>query len=159
MRLESGEQLGSGQRLLLRIQYLLVVATIVVAVLVWLPAPEFVAPLATAGLLLVLAYIWFVAGLQLVVPVLKDRDDILPGVLAVLAPAMAMAWAGLLAPPVWGAGLLFVAVLLQRLVERAPTFVALWPAQWQQSRRQQSQLLLVALASIGVAQWYPLYWG
>ena len=158
MRLESGMQLNHGQRLLLRAQYLLVLLVVLVALLVWLPAPEFVVQVARPGLLLALAYVWFVAGIQVAGPALVARGDMLPGLLLALGPALLMALTALLLPLLQGTGLMFGAVLILRLVERAPSFAALWPAQWQRGRRQQTQLLLVALVSIWVAIWYALYW-
>lgn len=157
MRLESGNKLPAGLRTLLRLQYLLVFAVVAVAVWVWVPEPAAVAGSARVGLVLAASYVWFCAALNLL-RVAEHRSVDLPGVLAFMVLLMAAALVALLLSPLPGALLVLASVALLQLPEKTTVLAQCWPTVWLAGRSQQGRLLLVALASITLALWYPANW-
>lgn len=157
MRLESGKQLPDGLVLLLRFQYLVILALVLVGIWVWVPPPEDVPAVARPGLVLAAAFIWYASGLSLL-RVAEGRATLLPGLLLYNLLPLSVSLLALLLEPLHGASLLLLAVAIQGLPERLPSIAAQWPVAWLIARRQQNRLLLVALASIVVALWYPEHW-
>ena len=145
MRLESGTQLPARAARLLRVHYLFVLAVVVLGVLVWVPEAEGRLLPARWACLMVSLYLWQVAGIYLAG---LFRQDDAPRPVAGLGLALSM--------PLTEAGraaVLLIVLIWLALIEHLPSQRAYWPAAWLQSRRQQTQLLAVALASVAVAAW------
>ena len=154
MRLESGTQLPARAARLLRVHYLFVLVVVVLGVLVWLPEAEGRLLPARWACLMVSLYVWQVAGIYLA-GLLQQEDATRPVAGLGLALSMPLA-VSLLAwwlPEAGRAVVLLIALIWLALIEHLPSQRAHWPAAWLQARRQQTQLLAVALASVAVAAW------
>src|SRR5690606_39380459 len=123
----------------------------VVGVLVWVPEADGRLLPARWACLMVSLYLWQVAGIYLAG---LFRQDDAPRPVAGLGLALSMpltvsllAW---LLPEAGRAAVLLIALIWLALIEHLPSQRTYWPAAWLQSRRQQTQLLAVALASVAV---------
>ncbi|WP_162925707.1 hypothetical protein [Isoalcanivorax indicus] len=166
MRLEQGQVLPPRAATLLKVCYSLVLLIVVLGICAWLPEGDGRLWLGQGVNLLVALYLWLLAGLYLAPLFAEDTADgkvqaqgqaqgqtQAPGLgLALMLPLLPAAAAPLM--PVAAGGItLLVAVLLLALIEALPSQKALWPASWYQARKQQTQLLVVALVSAAVAAW------
>mgnify|MGYP000152972398 CR=1 FL=1 len=156
MRLEQGQVLPPRAAQLLKVCYALVLLVVLLGICAWLPEDQGRLWLGRGVNLLVALYLWLLGGLYLSPLFLEPADSpdpqapglglalMLPLLLAAAAPMLSVAMGGVL---------LLVAVLWLALIEALPSQKAQWPAAWSKARRQQTQLLVVALASAAVAAW------
>lgn len=158
MRLEQGQVLPPRAARLLKVCYALVLLIVLLGISAWVPGDEGRLWLARAVNVLVALYLWLLGGLYLA-PLFGSptgqgpEGHSAPGLGAALTVPLLLAAISPLMPPGVGAPVLLVAVLLYLLIEKLPSQAALWPVAWRTARRQQSQLLVVALASVAVAAW------
>lgn len=154
MRLEPGTQLPVRAVRLLRIHYLFVLVVVLLGVLVWVPEAQGRLLPAHWACLIVSLYLWQVSGIYLA-GLFETDVAVQPASgfgLALSMPLMGtlLAWG---MPEAVRAGVLLVALVWLALIEHLPSQRTRWPAAWLHARRQQTQLLAVALASIAVAVW------
>ena len=158
MRLETGGDLPPGLLSLMRLHLLIILVVIVLAILVWLPGRAVIASLTALALVLVLVHLCLLAGTQFGVLFQSQRQEWMPGILLAQGTPVVLGVLALMLPVLWGTGVMFLATLLARLPERAPTLARLWPDRWQAARIQQHRLLMVAITSLFLALWYTEYW-
>ena len=154
MRLEPGTQLPIRAARLLRVHYLFVLGVVVLGVLVWIPEAEGRLLPAHWACLMVSLYLWQVSGIYLAG--LFDVDAAAQpagGLGLALSMPLAVSLLAWWVPEAGRAGVLLIALIWLAVIEHLPSQRTRWPVAWLQSRRQQTQLLAVALASIAVAVW------
>lgn len=169
MRLEQGQVLPPRAATMLRLHYALVLLIVLLGICAWLPEAEGrLWPVRGANLLTAL-YLWHLAGLYMA-PVFslagsanvaaggraeggEEETGVAPGLGIALCIPLFAAAAALLLPLAAGATMLLLAVLVFAGIEHLPSQRRLWPVPWLAARRQQTQLLVVALASAAVAVW------
>ncbi|MCH8544485.1 MAG: hypothetical protein LAT61_13025 [Alcanivorax sp.] len=164
MKLEQGQVLPPRAATMLRLHYALVLLVVLLGICAWIPeADGRLLPVRGVNLLTAL-YLWQLAGLYMA-PVFAPSPDpaesplsageggVAPGLGIALCIPLLAAVAALFMPLAGGAVLLLLAVLVFAGIEHLPSQRRLWPVPWLAARRQQTQLLVVALASAAVAVW------
>ncbi|MBZ2188293.1 hypothetical protein K8B33_04255 [Alcanivorax sp. JB21] len=160
MRLEQGQMLPPRAALMLRLHYALVLLIVLLGICAWLPEAQGRLLLARGVNLLTALYLWQLAGLYMAPvftpasgPDAAEDGGAAPGLgLALSIPLLAAA-AAVFMPLAAGAVVLLLASVLLAGIEHLPSQRRLWPVPWLAARRQQTQLLVVALASAAVAVW------
>ena len=160
MKLEQGQVLPPRAALMLRLHYGLVLVVVLLGVCVWLPEAEGRLLPARGVNVLTALYLWQLAGLYMAPVFALSRapdgagdSGAAPGLGMALSIPLLAAAAALFMPLAVGAGVLLLASILFAGIEHLPSQRRLWPAPWLTARRQQTQLLVVALASAAVAVW------
>ncbi|MCK0537559.1 hypothetical protein [Alcanivorax quisquiliarum] len=156
MRLET----GTGSRMparavkMMRMHYALVLLAVLAGMAVWVPVDSNRAAIAAWACMLATAYLWHIAGLYCAGLFHEEQASQPVGgfgvAMAVPLLLTLLAWS---LPLAFTVLLLLLALVLSALLERLPSHRSRWPAAWLNARRQQSQLLAVALGSLAVALW------
>lgn len=154
MRLETGTGMPPRAVKLMRVHYALVVLAVLAGMAVWVPADTGRAAIAAWACMLATGYLWHVAGLYCAGLFEREQSSQpVSGFGIALAVPLAMTLLAWALPLAFTVLLLLLALVLAALLERLPSHRSRWPEDWLTARRQQSQLLAVALASLAVALW------
>lgn len=154
MRLETGTRMPARAVQMMRMHYGLVLLAVVAGMAVWVPADSNRAAIAAWACMLATGFLWHLAGLYCA-GLFHDDEAVQPagGFGIALAAPLALTLLAWAVPLIFTALLLLLALIFFAMLERLPSHQSRWPAAWLKARRQQSQLLAVALASLAVALW------